>query len=125
MILDQDFEDFVSLLNKRQVEYMVVGGYALAFHGKPRHTGDLDIWINVNEQNAERMVQVMKDFGVSALGFTKKDFLKPGYISRSAICFMSAISCALPVACLFSSKSLKPMIGIIRSSLMLYIILLG
>ena len=82
MILDQDFEDFVSLLNKRQVEYMVVGGYALAFHGKPRHTGDLDIWINVNEQNAERMVQVMKDFGVSALGFTKKDFLKPGYISQ-------------------------------------------
>jgi hypothetical protein len=46
MTLAQDFEDFVKLLNKHQVDYMVVGGYELAFHGKPRHTGDLDIWIN-------------------------------------------------------------------------------
>lgn len=43
MILDQDFEDFVTLLNKHDVIYMVVGGYALAFHGKPRHTGDFGL----------------------------------------------------------------------------------
>ena len=54
MTLAQDFEDFVKLLNKHQVEYMVVGGYALAFHGKPRHTGDLDIWINSSGTNAEK-----------------------------------------------------------------------
>ncbi len=58
MILAQDFEDFVKLLNQRQVEYLIVGGYALAFHGKPRHTGDLDIWINISEQNAEKMLKV-------------------------------------------------------------------
>ncbi len=51
MTLAQDFEDFIKLLNKHQVDYMVVGGYALAFHGKPRHTGDLDIWINSSEKN--------------------------------------------------------------------------
>jgi hypothetical protein len=67
MTLAQDFEDFVKLLNKHQVDYMVVGGYALAFHGKPRHTGDLDIWINSSETNAEKPVpdeftKVIKDF---------------------------------------------------------------
>src|SRR5437899_3972139 len=82
MILAQDFEDFVRLLNTHEVKYMVVGGYALAFHGKPRHTGDLDIWINISEDNAERMLKVLKDFGLSSLGFEKDDFLKPGYITQ-------------------------------------------
>lgn len=82
MILAQDFEDFVKLLNRHKVEYMVVGGYALAFHGKPRHTGDLDIWIGISESNAEKMLQVVKDFGFGSLGFTKKDFLKEGYVTQ-------------------------------------------
>jgi hypothetical protein len=51
MTLAQDFEDFIKVLNQYQVDYMVVGGYALAFHGKPRHTGDLDIWINNTDDN--------------------------------------------------------------------------
>jgi len=63
MILAEDFEDFVKLLNQKKVEYMIVGGYALAFHGKPRHTGDLDISINISEENAKRMLKVLKDFG--------------------------------------------------------------
>ena len=82
MTLAKDFEDFVKLLNLQKVEYMVVGGYALAFHGKPRHTGDLDIWINISENNADRMLRVLKDFGLSAMAFKKEDFLKPGYISQ-------------------------------------------
>ncbi|WP_157288011.1 hypothetical protein [Pedobacter cryoconitis] len=49
------------------VEYMVAGGYALAFHGKPRHTGDLDIWINVSEENAILMLKVVNDFGFPLL----------------------------------------------------------
>lgn len=59
MTLAKDFEDFVKLLNLYEIEYMVVGGYALAFHGKPRHTGDLDIWINISEKNASRMLKVL------------------------------------------------------------------
>ncbi|RPD39747.1 nucleotidyltransferase [Chitinophaga barathri] len=82
MILARDFEDFVKLLNKHQVHYMVVGGYALAFHGKPRHTGDLDIWINISEDNAERMLKVLHDFGMGALGFEKVDFLQQGFITQ-------------------------------------------
>ncbi len=61
---------------------MVVGGYALALHGKPRHTGDLDIWINNSEDNAEKVLQVLNDFGMAALGFTKKDFLQTGYVTQ-------------------------------------------
>lgn len=82
MILAKDFEDFVKLLNKFEVEYMVVGGYAMAFHGKPRYTGDLDIWINISESNAEKLLQVVKGFGMASLGFQKEDFLQPGYISQ-------------------------------------------
>lgn len=82
MILAKDFEDFVVLLNKYEVEYMVVGGYAMAFHGKPRYTGDFDIWINISEENAEKLLKVMEAFGMSSLGFEKEDFLQQGYISQ-------------------------------------------
>jgi hypothetical protein len=74
MTLEKDFEDFVTLLNTHHVDYMVVGGYALAFHGKPRHTGYLDIWIDVSENNAERLLSVIADFGMASLGIEKEDF---------------------------------------------------
>ncbi|WP_290795950.1 nucleotidyltransferase [Flavihumibacter sp. UBA7668] len=82
MILAKDFEDFIRLLNKYQVEYMVVGGYAMAFHGKPRYTGDLDIWINISDENADKMMEVIKAFGLASLGFVKEDFMEEGYISQ-------------------------------------------
>ena len=82
MILEKDFEDFVKLLNKYKVAYMVVGGYALALHGKPRHTGDLDIWIDISEDNASKLVMVLQEFGMGSLGLGKEDFLKPGFISQ-------------------------------------------
>lgn len=82
MTLAKDFEDFLELLDKHQVEYMIVGGYALAFHGKPRHTGDLDIWINITAENARSMVKVVKEFGLQSLGLKEADFLRPGYITQ-------------------------------------------
>lgn len=82
MTLAKDFEDFVKLLNQHEVEYMVVGGYALAFHGKPRHTGDLDIWINISQKNASLILKVLNSFGMSSMGFKKEDFLKPGYVTQ-------------------------------------------
>lgn len=82
MTLAKDFEDFVKLLNKFEVEYMVVGGYAMAFHGKPRYTGDFDIWINISEGNAMKLLKVIKAFGLASLGFQKEDFMEPGYISQ-------------------------------------------
>jgi hypothetical protein len=76
MTLAKDFEDFISLLNKHDVRYMIVGGYALAFHGKPHYTGDIDIWIGISEQNAAKMLTTIKEFGLGSLGFVKEDFLK-------------------------------------------------
>ena len=61
MNLEPDFRDFVQLLNQYEVEYMVVGGYALALHGEPRFTGDLDVWIDCTKANADKMLSVMKD----------------------------------------------------------------
>lgn len=82
MNLEQDFEDFVALLNKHDVHYMIVGGYALAFHGKPRHTGDLDISIEISDDNAEKMRKVIDEFGIASSGMLKEDFLKKGIITQ-------------------------------------------
>lgn len=82
MILEKDLEDFVKLLNNYKVAYMIVGGYALALHGKPRHTGDLDIWIDISEDNAAKLITVLKEFGMGSLGLKKEDFLKPGFINQ-------------------------------------------
>lgn len=82
MMFENDFIDFIELLNLHQVEYMVVGAHALAFHGRPRHTGDLDIWIKPSSANAEKMVLVLKDFGFESLGLKKDDFLKENYVTQ-------------------------------------------
>jgi len=82
MILSDDFEDFLKLLTQYNVQYLVVGGYAMAFHGKPRFTGDLDVWINISEDNSLKMVSVINDFGFAALGFTHEDFSKPNLINQ-------------------------------------------
>ncbi|RZK50665.1 MAG: hypothetical protein EOO99_00375 [Pedobacter sp.] len=82
MTLSEDFEAFINLLNQYEVEYLVVGGYALAFHGHPRFTGDLDIWINTSVKNANKMVQVLTDFGFGSIGFTPDDFLEENTISQ-------------------------------------------
>jgi len=82
MTLDPDFEDFIQFLNQYEVDYMIVGGYAMAFHGSPRYTGDLDVWIDISESNAEKMLLVIQAFGFSSLGFKKEDFLKENLINQ-------------------------------------------
>ncbi|OAQ38007.1 hypothetical protein A5893_16720 [Pedobacter psychrophilus] len=82
MIFEQDFVDFVQLLNDHNVKYMVVGAHALSLHGRPRHTGDLDIWIKPDEENASKMVKVINDFGFGALGLKKEDFLQENYVTQ-------------------------------------------
>ena len=82
MIFEQDFIDFVELLNQYEVKYMVVGAHALSFHGRPRHTGDLDIWIKPDLINASKMVKVISDFGFGSLGLKDDDFLKNNYVTQ-------------------------------------------
>jgi predicted nucleotidyltransferase len=80
--LETDFIDFVSLCNKYAVEYLVIGGYAVSIHGYPRSTKDLDICIKISEENAEKMVRVINDFGFASLKLTKEDFLKKNFITQ-------------------------------------------
>lgn len=76
MVLDKDFREFIGLLNENNVRYLIVGGYAVGFHGYPRYTKDLDVWILISEENAENLVLVLKQFGFGSLGIKKEDFLK-------------------------------------------------
>ena len=80
MILNPDFREFIELLNSNQVRYLVVGGYAVAFHGHPRYTKDIDIWILVNENNAKKVLKTLDDFGFSSLDLKEEDFLTLGYV---------------------------------------------
>jgi hypothetical protein len=57
---------------------LIVGGYAVAAHGHPRFTKDLDVWVWLDEQNANRLVSALEDFGFGSLGLTPADFLEEG-----------------------------------------------
>jgi hypothetical protein len=77
---EKDFEEFVELLNKFKVEYLVVGAYALALYSRPRNTGDLDIFINNSRVNAKLLVKVIKEFGFENAGIEESDFTTTGRI---------------------------------------------
>jgi hypothetical protein len=74
-VLNQDFKEFIQSLNDNDVRYLVIGGYAVAFHGHPRYTKDLDVWIDTSRENAVRMVMALEQFGFGSLGLTADDFL--------------------------------------------------
>ena len=74
MALNSDFKEFIELLNTHEVAYMVVGGYALAFHGHPRYTKDIDIWLERSETNASKMVKVLHDFGFASVDLIERGF---------------------------------------------------
>jgi Nucleotidyltransferase of unknown function (DUF6036) len=81
----RDFKEFLQLLNSKKIEYLVVGGYAVGFHGYPRATGDLDIWIAINEQTAMKMVEVLKEFGFDPSKLQKELFLKEQKVIRMGV----------------------------------------
>ena len=83
--LPRDFKEFLKLLNEHSVEYLVVGGYAVSFHGYPRPTGDIDIWIAVNEANANRMVEVLRHFGFALPNLSPQLFLDTTNMVRMGI----------------------------------------
>jgi hypothetical protein len=63
MILSPDFKDFLASLNEARVRYLVVGGYAVALHGHPRYTKDIDVWVGLDEENAGRLIQAIETSG--------------------------------------------------------------
>jgi len=75
--LDPDFRDFVKLFVANDVRFLIVGGYAVAAHGLPRYTGDLDAWVWVSSENASRVVASLEAFGFTGLGLSEDDFNQP------------------------------------------------
>ncbi|MHB1089953.1 MAG: DUF6036 family nucleotidyltransferase [Ilumatobacteraceae bacterium] len=74
MKLDKDFNEFVTLFVASDVRFLIVGGYALAAHGLPRATGDLDVWVWISPVNAAKIRSALEEFGFSGLGITTDDF---------------------------------------------------
>jgi hypothetical protein len=79
-MLNQDFKEFIQLLNDNQVKYLVIGGYAVAIHGHPRYTKDLDIWIEMSPVNAQKLMTALTAFGFGSLGLNAEDFQTPDQV---------------------------------------------
>ncbi|HRN26673.1 MAG TPA: nucleotidyltransferase [Ignavibacteriaceae bacterium] len=75
MRVEKDFEDFIELLNKNDVKYMIVGAYALALYARPRNTGDIDVFVERDEKNAKKILQVLSQFGFESIGIVEADLL--------------------------------------------------
>jgi hypothetical protein len=76
MRIEKDFKEFIELLNKNSVRYLIVGGYAFSFHAEPRFTKDIDFFVESSEGNAERLLNVLAGFGFKNIGLEKNDFIK-------------------------------------------------
>ena len=76
MALSKDWREFLELLNSRGVDYVIVGAQSLAFHGRPRHTGDLDILVRPTPDNARLLLALLNQFGFEQSGFKETDFLQ-------------------------------------------------
>jgi hypothetical protein len=79
-MLSRDFREFIESLNANSVRYLVVGGYAVALHGYPRYTKDIDIWIELSPENANRILDALEDFGFGSMDLDRDDFLEPAQI---------------------------------------------
>lgn len=80
MNVAKDFEEFLESCNKHAVEYLVVGGYAFALHAHPRYTGDLDVFVRPSNDNAQRIINALADFGFEIAPLTWKDFAVDGRV---------------------------------------------
>jgi hypothetical protein len=85
MKVQPDFRELLALLNVHNVEYVIVGGYALAFHGVPRYTGDLDILVKPVPANARQILAALEEFGFGLLGLTAEDFILPDRVVQLGV----------------------------------------
>jgi hypothetical protein len=76
-VLNQDFKEFIASLNANEARYLVVGGYAVALHGYPRYTKDLDIWVEMTAENAAKILKALDQFGFGSLEIAVSDFTLP------------------------------------------------
>ena len=81
-VLPADFREFLRLLNDAEVEYLLIGGYAVGYHGYPRTTADMDVWVAISADNASKLVGVFRRFGMEDPRLTADLFLQRGKIIR-------------------------------------------
>ncbi len=77
MTLPPDFKEFIEWLNEHEVEYLLLGGYAVAAYGHVRATGDIDFWVKPTEENARKVIKALSDFGFQFPNLTADDFVNP------------------------------------------------
>jgi Nucleotidyl transferase of unknown function (DUF2204) len=84
-MLNQDFSDILSSLNAEQAEFLVVGAYALAAHGFPRATGDIDIWIRRSPENAQKVLRALARFGAPVADLSEADLCSPDLVFQMGV----------------------------------------
>ena len=80
-----DFKEFLQLLNAKEVEYLLIGGYAIGYHGYPRATVDMDVWVAINPVNAEKVAAALVEFGFDVPELSPELFLKEDQIIRMGV----------------------------------------
>ena len=85
MEIQPDFRDLFALFNENRVEYLIVGGYALAFHGAPRYTGDIDVFVRPHAENAQRIINALAAFGFQFPDLTVEDFVNPDKVVQLGV----------------------------------------
>ena len=85
MAVQPDFRDVLELFNEHKVDYLIVGGYALAFHGAPRYTGDIDIFVRPDQDNAHRVMKALDAFGFGSVGLKPEDFQYPDKVVQLGV----------------------------------------
>jgi hypothetical protein len=78
--LQKDLREFIALLNSQKVDYVVVGGHAVAYHGYPRFTGDIDFLVRPTTENAQKVMAALEGFGFGAIGISANDFTREGQV---------------------------------------------
>ena len=85
MEAQQDFKELLELFNAHKVEYIIVGAYALAYHGAPRFSGDIDVFVQPSIENANKILAALSDFGFGSLNLTVQDFENPNSIVQLGV----------------------------------------
>ncbi|MDT4897580.1 MAG: hypothetical protein QOH25_2657 [Acidobacteriota bacterium] len=84
-MLNPDFRDMLSCLRDEEVEFIIVGAYALAAHGLPRATGDIDIWVRNSSANAQKTIRALAKFGAPTSSLSEKDFISPDMVVQIGV----------------------------------------
>lgn len=85
MNLQKDLKEFVELLNALEVHFVIVGAFALAHHGYPRYTGDIGLFVEKSNENADRILNAVRQFGFGDIGLTKEDFVRKDHVVQLGV----------------------------------------